>query len=204
MNAVLNAMLTGLFTGFCLIVAIGAQNAFVIRQGLAKKYVALVVAICALSDTVLILAGVGGLGAVIHALPWLLWVFKYLGSAYLFWFGIKSVMAAVKADYLDVQTGSVTTSMWKVAGTCLMFTWLNPHVYLDTVIFLGGVANQFSGERWWFAFGASAASWIWFVLLGYGARMASRWMRSSRFWRILDSIIAGLMFALAVALLLSK
>jgi L-lysine exporter family protein LysE/ArgO len=199
----MNAVLAGLVAGLGLIVAIGAQNAFVIRQGLAKSHVLLVVLICAASDTALILAGVGGLGAAIQALPWLLLVFKVFGSGYLAWFGVKSVRSAIKGEYLEAQTAGQSLSAIKIATSCLMFTWLNPHVYLDTVIFLGGIANQFSSHRWWFALGASLASWLWFAGIGFGAQAASKWMSKPIFWRVLDSIIAALMFTLAAVLAFS-
>ena len=199
----MNAAIAGFVAGLGLIVAIGAQNAFVIRQGLAKSHVFLVVLICAASDTALILAGVGGLGALIQALPWLLLVFKVFGSGYLVWFGVKSVRTAIKGEYLEAQTAGQSLSATKVATTCLMFTWLNPHVYLDTVIFLGGIANQFPSQRWWFALGAALASWLWFAGIGFGAQAASKWMSKPIFWRILDSLIAVLMFTLAAVLAFS-
>ena len=199
----MNAVFAGLVAGLGLIVAIGAQNAFVIRQGLAKSHVLLVVIICATSDTALILTGVAGLGAVIQALPWLLIVFKIFGSGYLAWFGIKSVRSAIKGEYLETPTSGQSISALKVATTCLMFTWLNPHVYLDTVIFLGGIANQFTSQRWWFALGASMASWLWFAAIGFGAQAASKWMSRPIFWRVLDSVIAALMFSLAAVLAFS-
>jgi len=199
----LNAGFAGLVAGLGLIVAIGAQNVFVIRQGLAKSHVLLVVLICAVSDTALIVAGVGGLGAVIQALPWLLLVFKVFGSLYLVWFGIKSIQAAIKGEYLDTQATDQVLSAKKVAATCLMFTWLNPHVYLDTVIFLGGLANQFASQRWWFALGACLASWLWFAVIGFGAKSASKWMSKPVFWKVLDSVIAALMFSLATLLIFS-
>ena len=199
----MNAAIAGFTAGLGLIVAIGAQNAFVIRQGLAKSHVFLVVLICAASDTALILAGVGGLGALIQALPWLLLVFKVFGSGYLVWFGVKSIRTAIKGEYLEVQTAGQSLSAMKVATTCLMFTWLNPHVYLDTVIFLGGIANQFPTQRWWFALGAALASWLWFAGIGFGAQVASKWMSKPIFWRVLDSLIAALMFTLAAVLVFS-
>ena len=199
----MNAAIAGFTAGLGLIVAIGAQNAFVIRQGLAKSHVFLVVLICAASDTALILAGVGGLGALIQALPWLLLVFKVFGSGYLVWFGVKSIRTAIKGEYLEVQTAGHSLSAMKVATTCLMFTWLNPHVYLDTVIFLGGIANQFPSQRWWFALGAALASWLWFAGIGFGAQVASKWMSKPIFWRVLDSLIAALMFTLAAVLVFS-
>ena len=136
------AFLPGLLTGLSLIIAIGAQNAFVIRQGLTKQHVLLVVAICAVSDALAIVLGVSGLGAIIQGLPWLLEIIRWFGVAYLTWFGIKSLRSAFKTQSLDasgVQSGTAT----KVALTVLGVTWLNPHFYLDTVILLGSIGNQF-------------------------------------------------------------
>ena len=197
------AFLPGLLTGMSLIMAIGAQNAFVIRQGLTKKHVPLVVAICVLSDTVLIFLGVGGLGAIIQGLPWLLEIIRWFGVAYLAWFGIKSVRSVFKDQSLDasgVQSGTAK----KVAATVLGFTWLNPHVYLDTVILLGSIGNQFAESKWWFAAGASVGSLIWFSGIGFGAKAASGLMKKPVFWKILDGIIAAVMFGIAIMLAFYK
>lgn len=193
------AYVTGLFAGLSLIIAIGAQNAFVIRQGLTKKYVFLVTAICAISDVVLIIAGVAGLGAIIGSLPWLLEFIRWAGVAYLLWFAFKSVRAALKNDALDA-TGSQSGNLKNTVLTVLAMTWLNPHVYLDTVIFLGAIANQFTDARWWFAAGASTGSILWFFSLGFGAVAASKFMSKPIFWKILDSVIAAVMVALAITL----
>ncbi len=193
------AIWPGLLTSMSLIMAIGAQNAFVIRQGLTKKHVLLVVAICALSDTALILLGVGGLGAIIQGLPWLLEIIRWFGVVYLAWFGIKSLRSAFKIQTLDasgVQSGSAK----KVALAVLGFTWLNPHVYLDTVILLGSIANQFDENKWWFALGACLGSFIWFSSIGIGAKAASGIMKKSIFWKVLDLIIAAIMFGIAILL----
>ena len=183
--------------------AIGAQNAFVIRQGLTKQHVLLVVIICAASDALLIVLGVGGLGAIIQGLPWLLEIIRWFGVAYLTWFGIKSLRSAFKVQSLDasgVQSGSAK----KVAATVLAFTWLNPHVYLDTVILLGSIGNQFADNKWWFAAGASLGSVIWFSGIGFGAKAASGLMKKPIFWKVLDSIIAVIMFAIALLLAVYK
>ena len=156
----MNAYWAGLATSIGLIVAIGAQNAFVIRQGLARNRVGLIVLICALSDSVLIAAGVGGLGAVITALPWLLIVLRWGGVAYLTWFGIKTAMSVLKNEHLNADGTLAQLTAKQAVTTVLMLTWLNPHVYLDTVIFLGSLGNQFGAMRWWFVAGAATASWI--------------------------------------------
>lgn len=193
------AFLPGLLTGLSLIVAIGAQNAFVIRQGLTKKHVLLVVAICAISDALLILLGVAGLGALISGLPWLLEIIRWFGVAYLTWFGIRSIRSAFKTQVLDasgVQSASAKTVVLSVLG----FTFLNPHVYLDTVILLGSIGNQFGQDKWWFALGAALASILWFSSIGFGAKAASRFMAKPVFWKVLDLVIAAVMFGIAILL----
>jgi L-lysine exporter family protein LysE/ArgO len=190
------AFLPGFFAGLSLIVAIGAQNAFVIRQGLSRQHVLVVVAICAIADAALIALGIAGLGAIIQGLPWLLEGVRWFGVAYLTWFGIKSVRSALKNDFMDVS-GEQTTSLKKVVAAVLGFTLLNPHVYLDTVILLGSISNQFAEDRWVFGFGAMTASIVWFSAIGFGARAASRFMSKPIFWRVLDSLIAVVMFTIA-------
>lgn len=189
----------GLFTGLSLIVAIGAQNAFVIRQGLTRRHVFAVVLVCTVIDASLIALGIGGLGAAIASLPWLLEVIRWFGVAYLTWFGIKSIISATKNESLDAS-GEDSKSLGKVITTVVTLSLLNPHVYLDTVIFVGGVGNTFGENRWSFAFGAMLASAIWFFGIGYGAKSASRFMSKPIFWKVLDSIIAVIMFALAITL----
>jgi L-lysine exporter family protein LysE/ArgO len=197
------AFLPGLFTGLSLIIAIGAQNAFVIRQGLTRRYVFTVVAICTVIDASLIALGIGGLGAAIAGLPWLLEVIRWFGVAYLTWFGIKSAISATKSQTLD-PTGVESKSAGKVVTTVLAMSLLNPHVYLDTVIFVGGVGNTFGDNRWYFALGAMLASLLWFTSIGYGAKAASRFMSKPIFWKILDGVIAVIMFSLAVTLAFFK
>lgn len=193
------ALLPGFLTGLSLIIAIGAQNAFVIKQGLLRQHVFLIVLICAISDAVLIFLGTGGLGALVQSNQGLLEVIRWFGVAYLTWFGIKSVKSAFTNQSLEASE-SPTVSAFKVATTALALTWLNPHVYLDTVILLGSVANQFDSDRWYFAIGASVASVLWFTVIGFGARAASKYMSRPIFWKILDSLIAVVMFSIAITL----
>lgn len=197
------AFLPGLLAGLSLIIAIGAQNAFVIRQGLTKKHVLLVVAICALSDAVLIFLGIGGLGAIIQGLPWLLEVIRWFGVVYLAWFGMKSLRSAFNNQSLDAS-GEQSGTASKVVLTVLGFTWLNPHVYLDTVILLGSIGNQFGDGKWIFATGASVASVLWFSAIGFGAKAASGVMRKPSFWKALDILIAVVMFSIAIMLAFYK
>ncbi len=197
------AFLPGFLAGLGLIVAIGAQNAFVIRQGLTRQHVFAVVAICALCDAALIALGIAGLGAIIQGLPWLLETVRWFGVAYLSWFGIKSVRSAFKNQVMDTS-GSETNSLKKAIFAVLGFTLLNPHVYLDTVILLGSISNQFASDRWVFGFGAMTASIVWFSAIGFGARAASRFMSKPIFWRVLDSFIAVVMFSIAFYLAFAK
>jgi len=193
------AFLPGLLTGLSLIIAIGAQNAFVIRQGLTKKHVLLVVLICGVSDAFLIFLGVAGLGALIAGLPWLLEIIRWFGVAYLSWFAIRSLMSAFKDQSLDasgVQSANAKTVVLSILG----FTFLNPHVYLDTVILLGSIGNQFGADKWWFALGGAVASILWFSSIGFGAKAASRFMSKPIFWKVLDLLIAAVMFAIAIML----
>lgn len=193
------SIFSGFFTAISLIAAIGAQNAYVIRQSLTRKHVLLVVVICALADAVLIIAGIAGLGALITSAPMLMEFIRWFGVAYLAWFGIKSVRSAFKIQSLDAGTAK-SASRKQVVLSILGFTFLNPHVYLDTVILLGSIANQFQSDRWWFGFGAMMSSVVWFFSIGYGAKAASKYMAKPVFWRVLDLVIAAVMFGIALML----
>jgi L-lysine exporter family protein LysE/ArgO len=196
-------VLTGFLTGLSLIVAIGAQNAFVLRQGLLKKHVLVIVLICAVSDATLITLGVLGLGALISALPWLLEVIRWVGVAFLVWYGSTSLRRFMKNESLKAaETGS--GALKQTVLTTLALTFLNPHVYLDTVIFIGGIANQFGDQKWFFVIGAVTASFIWFFSLGFGASKASVVMSKPAFWKILDIFIAAVMYSLAITLAVAK
>src|SRR5690554_1830884 len=227
--------------GFGLIIAIGAQNVFVLRQGIRREHIALVIAICAVSDVVLILAGVGSLGAVVERVPWLTDAVTWGGAVFLVVYGLLAARRAFarqsRALELDVpggagaangevggtdaspdggardgstaETPSLVRAETATAGrdralpvalTALALTWLNPHVYLDTVFLLGSVAATHGEERWLFALGASIASLVWFTALGVGARWLGPYLRTPGAWRVLDGVIAVIMFALAVSL----
>ena len=195
------ALLPGFLTGLSLIIAIGAQNAFVIRQGLSRSHVLLVVLICAASDAILIFLGTGGLGTLIQSKPDLLEFIRWFGVLYLTWFGIKSIRSVFSTQSLEVGEGTSSSKKTAILSV-LGFTFLNPHVYLDTVILLGSIANQFEENRWFFALGASIGSFLWFSAIGFGAKAASRFMSRPIFWKILDSIIAVVMFSVALFLAL--
>ncbi|MEY4499710.1 MAG: hypothetical protein RL319_698 [Actinomycetota bacterium] len=193
------AFLPGLFSGLSLIIAIGAQNAFIIRQALTRKHVFLIVTFAALADALLIAAGTAGLGAIIQAAPVALEVIRWFGVAYLLWFAFNSARSAFKGETLDakgVAENSAKKALIAIAG----LTFLNPHVYLDTVIFLGALGNQFSADKWYFAAGAMTGSFIWFFTVGYGAKSLSRFMSKPIFWKVLDLVIAAIMIAIAALL----
>lgn len=198
----MTALLAGLLTGLSLIVAIGAQNAFVLRCGLARHHVGVVVAICAISDLLLIGVGTSGVGAVLTSQPTLLAVLTWLGAGYLLWCGIGSFRSARRPSGLTPadETGPTLRA---VAGTALALTYLNPHVYLDTVLMLGTIANSHGSGRWLFAAGAMAGSVLWFSALGFGAHKAGRYLRRPGLWQVLDVIIGCVMIGIAVALVAS-
>ncbi len=196
------ALLQGWLTGAGLIVAIGAQNALVLRQGLMRQHVAPVVAVCALSDVVLICLGVFGLGSLIAASPLLLTLFRYGGAAFLLVYAASAARRALSPKAgLQAQIGSA--SLGAVLGSTLAMTYLNPHVYLDTVVLLGTLgAQQPSGDRAAFAAGASLASVMWFSLLGFGAAAVAAPLRRAAVWRGIDAVIALVMALLGLQLLL--
>jgi L-lysine exporter family protein LysE/ArgO len=198
---VLGTLVTGLLTGLGLIVAIGAQNAFVLRQGLTRRHVGPVVAVCALSDLVLIAAGVAGIGTIVEQAGWVVDVVRWLGVAFLTWYGVSALLRARRGGSLQAATGDDAT-LGRAVRTAVALTWLNPHVYLDTVLLLGSVANAQEGSRWWFAVGACAASVLWFTGLGYGARLAHRVLATERAWQALDVLIGLTMLGIALTLAL--
>jgi len=197
------AFSSGLVSGLALIIAIGAQNAFVIRQGLQRQHVLTVVLFCAISDALLIAAGTAGLGRAIESAPEVLEIVRWFGVTYLIFFGLKSIRSAFSHNVLTLEQAAVV-SRRKIILTVLALTFLNPHVYLDTVIFLGSLANQFPSEKWLFSSGAMAASFMWFFFIGFGSKMAARFMLKVIFWRILDLAVAAIMFTLAAYLTFYK
>lgn len=231
----LPSLLAGMGLGLSLIVAIGAQNLFVLRQGIRREHVLVVAAICALSDLALIIVGVSGIGAVLQAVPWLVDVIRWAGAAFLVAYGLLAARRAIRPSgaALDAGAGSdapgqsvagvgtpaasgdlgasaiatatrptVRTGLLAAVLTCLALTWLNPHVYLDTVFLLGSVANTHGDGRWAFAVGAGIASVAWFFGLAYGARLLGGVLASPRAWRVLDAIIAIVMIVLGFSLVL--
>jgi L-lysine exporter family protein LysE/ArgO len=198
---VILSLLSGLASGLSLIVAIGAQNAFVLRQGVQRAHVLLVVAVCALSDLVLTVLGVAGVGVLIERAPGVLEVVRWAGAAFLLAYGLMAARRAIRGTQgSQLSTGQRGT--WAAAlGTCLALTWLNPHVYLDTVLLLGSLAGAHGPDgRWWFAGGAGLGSIAWFAALGAGARFLAPVFARPGSWRVLDGGIAVVMVTLAVLL----
>jgi L-lysine exporter family protein LysE/ArgO len=191
--------LAGFTLGFSLILAIGAQNAFVLRQGLRREHVLPIVLTCALSDALLIAAGVAGFGALARALPWLEPVMRYGGAAFLLVYGARAFLAAWRGGEA-LQAGQAAGSLRKALLTCLALTWLNPHVYLDTVVLLGSISAQYDRPAL-FAAGAMLASGVFFFMLGYGARMLAPWFARPAAWRVLDIVVGLVMWAIAAKLL---
>lgn len=197
----LTAIAAGLGLGLSLIIAIGAQNAFVLRQGLRREHVLLVVAVCAVSDAILIVAGIAGLGALIEQADWLLVVIRIAGAAFLTWYGIGAARRALKPKTLEADDGGDRMTRLAALTTVLALTWLNPHVYLDTVVLLGSIGGTYGDDRWWFALGAVTGSILWFTALGFGSRALRPLFAKPIAWRVLDVLIAVVMFALAISLI---
>jgi L-lysine exporter family protein LysE/ArgO len=194
-------LLQGFATGAALIVAIGSQNAFVLRQGLRREHVLALVAFCALSDALLIVAGISGAGALLRGNEGLLVFTRYAGAAFLAGYGLLAARRSWRggAQSTEQQTAG---SLKAALAACFAFTFLNPHVYLDTVVLLGAIAQQFGEQgRWWFCAGACLASMTWFAALGFGARLLAPWFAKALAWRVLDGIIAIVMLTLAIGLL---
>nr|CEL13822.1 Transporter, LysE family [Kibdelosporangium sp. MJ126-NF4]CTQ88190.1 Transporter, LysE family [Kibdelosporangium sp. MJ126-NF4] len=195
-------MVAGFGTGMSLIVAIGSQNAFVLQQGLRGGAVAPLVAICAVSDLVLIGLGVGGTGAVLGRWPAAVTVIAVGGGLFLIGYGLLAARRALRPSVLTV--GQQRVPLRRAAWTCMAFTWLNPHVYLDTVVLLGAVAVAHGDGRWMFGLGAGVASVVWFSALGFGARRLAGVFARPGAWRVLDVVIAVTMTGLGTAMLLAR
>lgn len=195
-------VLIGFLTTMALIAAIGAQNAFVLRQGIRGEHVVAVIAVCTVSDLILIAAGIAGVGAVITAHPDAMTVVKFGGAAFLVGYGVLAARRAFRPSTLN-PSERTPARLAEVLVTCLALTWLNPHVYLDTVVLLGSLANEHREQRWLFGAGAVAASAVWFTGLGLGARRLAGLFATPMTWRILDGVIAVMMIALGVGLAVS-
>ena len=197
------AFVSGFLLGFSLILAIGAQNAFVLRQGLRNAHVFWVCLVCALSDVVLIAAGVAGFGVMAERLPWIRPVFLWGGVAFLTVYGLMALRSAWRGGHALAVEGQATQSLRAALLTCLAFTWLNPHVYLDTLVLVGGIASTWGAERWIFGVGVATASAVFFFALGYGARALAPIFARPVAWRALDGIVGVTMLAIAAGLALN-
>ncbi len=191
--------MSGLVTGAALIVAIGAQNAFVLGQGIRRRHIAPIVAVCTISDALLIGAGVAGMGALVTAAPTVLAALRWLGAAFLLTYGLLAARRALRPSALK-QAESGPMSVKAAVVTALAFTWLNPHVYLDTLVFLGSIGAHHEGERAYFWGGASTASLLWFSGLGFGGSRLAPFFARPGAWRLLDGVIAVLMLTLGATL----
>ncbi|MBJ9659287.1 MULTISPECIES: LysE/ArgO family amino acid transporter [Burkholderia] len=185
-----------------LIITIGAQNAFLLRQGIMRSHVGKIVLLCAASDMLLIAAGVGGASVLVERYPTFIHVVLYLGLAYLAWFGLSALRRALKPGHatLDVSGSAAppVQGAWPVVLSTLALTWLNPHVYLDTFLLIGTAgAREPDGTRAAFAIGAMLVSVLWFVGVGYGARLLAPWFRKALAWRLLDGAVGSMILCLA-------
>jgi L-lysine exporter family protein LysE/ArgO len=199
------SFIASFFSGFALsaslIIAIGAQNLFVLRQGLKKEHVGPVVLFCGVSDAILIIAGVSGMGALLGALPQVAKGFMLIGAGFLFWYGLRTLRQATQSESMTVTQGA-SVSLPKALVSVAAFTWLNPHVYLDTVLLMGTASTaQPLPLRPFFAAGAASASFLWFGALGYGACFLQPLFATPKSWKILDVVIGCVMLFLAILLL---
>jgi L-lysine exporter family protein LysE/ArgO len=203
---VFDAAVTGFLTGLSLIVAIGAQNAYVLRQGILRSHVGAVVLLCTVSDLALIVAGVSGVGAVVGHAGVMLDVVRWFGVAFLVWYAIGSLRRARRGDALfAADAAPVTESRQRVLGRAAALTWLNPHVYLDTVLLVGSIAathDSVAGGRWWFGAGAGLASIVWFNGLGFGATRLAPLLARPRAWQWVEVLLAATMLLVAARLAL--
>ena len=197
----MSGLLAGFSLGLSLILAIGSQNAFVLRQGLKQEHVFIVCLICAVSDALLITLGVSGFSLIIKTTPWIEPLARYGGALFLFIYGAKSFWSAYSANESLHPAKEKTASLGIIVATCLAFTWLNPHVYLDTVMLLGSISSQYVGQKVEFTLGAVMASFVFFFSLGYGARILRPIFENPSAWKILDFCIGCIMWAIAFSLI---
>lgn len=197
----LQSYMQGLTVGFSLIIAIGAQNAFILKQGLKKQYVFWLCTICAASDSILILLGVLGFSQVIQSNPVIVDWAKYFGATFLLIYGTQHFIQSFKISASLLPSENNETQFFKMLCICLALTWLNPHVYLDTVVLIGSISTKFESTALYFASGAITASWVFFFVLGFGARFLLPIFQNTTAWKILDFLIAMVMWGIAISLL---
>lgn len=192
--------LTGFTVGLSLILAIGSQNAFVLRQGLLREHVFAVCFTCAVSDAVLIGIGVTGFQQIIGRFPAIDPLMRYGGAAFLFWYGARSLLSALRSTGALAPADGQRAMIGRTVATCLALTWLNPHVYLDTVVLIGTISTQFQGQTLAFASGAITASFLFFFALGYGAMLLRPVFAKPWSWRLLETVIGATMWMIAAKL----
>ncbi|WP_233070133.1 LysE/ArgO family amino acid transporter [Motilimonas eburnea] len=192
--------LAGFTLGLSLILAIGSQNAFVLKQGLKKQYVFIICLVCALSDAILIGFGVAGFGAIVQRFPEIEQIARYGGALFLASYALLSFKSALTTNHALGSNIETKGSAWKAVLMCLAFTWLNPHVYLDTVVLLGSISTQYPGEQLQFALGAMCASFIFFFSLGYGARLLAPVFSRPKAWKVLELLVGVMMSLIAISL----
>ncbi len=192
-------MIAGFVLSFSLILAIGAQNAFILRQGLRREHVFVLCLTCAVSDAILIGAGIAGFGTLAQSAPWFETVMRYGGAVFLTWYGLRSLWSSWQGGAAMEVTKAQRTSLRAALLTVLAFTWLNPHVYLDTVVLIGSISAQYE-DRMAFALGAMTSSFVFFFSLGYGARVLSPLFARPRAWQVLDLLIGLVMLGIAAKL----
>ena len=199
----LHSYLQGFAIGLSLIVAIGAQNAFVLKQGLKKQAVFWVCFVCALSDSILVVLGITGFATVIQLYPELVGFAKWAGAVFLLWYGLQHAIQAFKSNQ-SLHAGSQNEiQLSKIIIVCLALTWLNPHVYLDTVVLIGSISTQFEQTKLYFTLGVITASWFFFFSLGYGARVLIPVFANPKAWKVLDVVIALIMWSIAISLIMT-
>lgn len=196
----MSSYLTGFLLGLSLILAIGAQNAFVLKQGLKKHFVFTVCLICALSDAILITLGVAGFGVVIKQFPQIELFSRYAGAAFLTVYAIKSFISAFKSSHTLLAEGELPPSLAKTVLACLAFTWLNPHVYLDTLVLMGSISTQYESTKVAFTLGAISSSFLFFFSLGYGSRFLIPIFSKPNSWKVLEFVIGVMMIGIAFKL----
>ena len=197
----MSSLIAGFLLSLSLILAIGAQNAFVLRQGLKRQHLFAVCMFCGVSDAILIGLGVFASGEIASSAPWFAKLMRYGGAVFLIWYGWRNAVSAWRGEAAQDLGDAVQNSLGKTLGTLAALTWLNPHVYLDTVVLIGSVSAQYD-DRMLFGTGAVSASFVFFFALGYGARLFAPVLQSPRAWQILDACIAVTMWAIALGLLL--
>ncbi|MEG0196538.1 MAG: LysE/ArgO family amino acid transporter [Acinetobacter sp.] len=199
----LHTYLQGFAIGLSLIVAIGAQNAFVLKQGLKKQAVFWVCFVCALSDSILVVLGITGFATVIQLYPELVGFAKWAGAVFLVWYGLQHAIQAFQSNQSLHASSQNEIQLSKIIIVCLALTWLNPHVYLDTVVLIGSISTQFEQTKLYFALGVITASWFFFFSLGYGARVLIPVFANPKAWKVLDGVIALIMWSIAISLIMT-